>query len=98
MLEQVILEANTKKMKCGILVIGSTIFLKIETTTIRLHVGCLAEGIAYLCAMYFIINLEYPPSTKYVFVFFERVFSLPFTKGLVSRIQFVSDFVTKLQK
>jgi hypothetical protein len=44
------LEAANKNMKVGVIVIGKQYFLKLETITVHLKVGCLAEAISHLCA------------------------------------------------
>ena len=84
-------------MKVGVLVIGKKYFWKLETMTIHLKVGCLAEDVSHLCASFFVFNFEYPPALKTLYAFFERVYPIPYKKGFVVRNQAVCDFITKLK-
>ncbi len=54
------LEAANKNMKTGVMIIGETYYLKLETSSIWITVGSLEEAIAYLFASYFVFNLSTP--------------------------------------
>lgn len=84
-------------MDAGILQIGKSFYLKLETSCISLPVGSLDEAIAYLCASYFVFDFDYPPILNIMFSFFERVFEIPYKKGVAERNQKVCDFITKLK-
>lgn len=84
-------------MDAGVLQIGTQFYLKIETCCIFLKVSSLAEAVSYLCASYFVFNFDYPPILSNLFSFFERVFGIPYKKGIAVRNQKICDFITKLK-
>lgn len=96
-LERAVGEATGKLMKQpGLLLIGDSYFLKMETDAVKLDVGGLPDALAHLVASYYIFNCVYPENLKFVFGFFERVFDLSVEVRTVKRNVTISDFVMKV--
>lgn len=80
----------------GLIQIGNSFFLKLETEAVKIDVGGLPDGLAHLVASYYIFNCSYPDALKFVFGFFERVFDLSIEIRTIKRNMTISDFVTKV--
>ena len=63
----------------GILEIGGQFFIKVDNLAVFLpeSVSSLQQAVGYLLMYYYILDLDYPPSLKFVFVFFEMLFNIP---------------------
>ena len=71
--------AEAEKMQLpGILNINGQHFVKIDDSAIQLppHISTMTEAFAYLTMYYYILNLNYPDSLKFVFLFFEKLFKI----------------------
>lgn len=62
----------------GVLDINNQFFVKIDESAILLpkSVTTITEAFAYLTMYYFILNLNYPQSLKFIFLFFEKLFEI----------------------
>ena len=61
----------------GILEINEQFFIKIDNSAVLLRdVKYLEEAVAFLVAYYYILNLKFPPTLKFMFGFFERLFEI----------------------
>lgn len=61
----------------GILEINDQYFIKVDNSAVLLQdVKYLEEAVAFLVAYYYILDIKFPPTLKFVFGFFERLFEI----------------------
>lgn len=69
----------------GIIELNGQFFVKVDDSAVLLgNAQTLEEALAYLVAYYYVLHLKYPPTLKFVFGFFERLFELEPTSESVN--------------
>ena len=51
-------------------------FSKKEDEAVKIQIGCIAEGVAYLLAIFYVFNMKYPVLLNGVNLFFEKIMGL----------------------
>ena len=63
----------------GILKINEQYFIKVDESAIHLpqEITLLEEAVAYLIIYYHVLNINFPETLKFVFLFFEKLLEIP---------------------
>ena len=60
----------------GLIRIGGSTWFKLEDEAVKVEIGCIAEGVAYLLAIFYVFNMKYPAPLNVVYLFFEKLMGL----------------------
>lgn len=86
-------------MVIGLVVAGSSYYLKLDSEAIKLDSGSLQEAMAYVVASYSVFYQTYPDSLKIVFCFLENVMGMKTLNRLIKRDSLVVvDALTKMHR
>ena len=71
-------EEAEQMLLLGVLDINGQFFIKVDESAIQLppSVSSITQAFAYLTMYYYILDLNYPPSLKFVFLFFEKLLNI----------------------
>ena len=74
---EAVIAAKSKGMRQpGLIKIGETTWLKLEDEIVRIEASCVAEGVAYLLAIFYVFNMKYPSPLNGLYAFFEKLMGL----------------------
>ena len=74
---EALIAAKSKGMRQpGLFKIGETTWPKLEDEIVRIEANCVAEGVAYLLAIFYVFNMKYPSPLNGLYAFFEKLMGL----------------------
>ena len=62
--------------RSGLIRTGGSTWFKIEDEPVKIEIGCIAEGVAYMLAIFYVFNMKYPVLLNGVNLFFEKIMGL----------------------
>ena len=98
-IERAITEATKLGMSSGLMIMDSSVYLKLENQAILLNIGGLPACVGYLLAFYIIFNVPYPDKLKIMFCLFEKIMGLPTGSRMIKQdAKVVIDYVSKIKR